>query len=71
MASLAKPKAAALPPRILTADEMRVFERDNIIAALSESNWKVAGDRGAARLLAMKSSTLSSRMKALGINRPK
>ena len=63
-------EAAAAPARILTADEMRVFERDNLIAALSASNWKVAGDRGAARLLGMKPSTLSSRMKALGIHRP-
>ncbi len=50
--------------------ELQALERDNLIRALELSGWKVAGDTGAARLLGMNASTLSSRMKALGIRRP-
>ena len=56
-------------PGILTADEMRRFERDNIAAALAQANGKVNGSEGAAALLGMKPSTLTSRMKAMGINK--
>jgi hypothetical protein len=38
--------------------------------ALAVSEWKVAGERGAAALLQLNPSTLSSRMRALGIRRP-
>lgn len=55
--------------RIRTADEMLEFERQNILAALEQANWRVSGDRGAARILNMNPSTLSSRIKALGIPR--
>jgi PAS domain S-box-containing protein len=54
---------------VRTAKELEVIERNNIIAALETSQWKVAGDNGAANLLGIKPSTLSSRMKALGIER--
>jgi PAS domain S-box-containing protein len=55
--------------RVRTAKELEAMERNNIISALETSGWKVAGDNGAANLLGMKPSTLSSRMKALGIER--
>jgi PAS domain S-box-containing protein len=55
--------------RVKTAKELEELERDNLIAALDASDWKVAGERGAARLLGVKPTTLSSRMKALGIER--
>lgn len=58
------------PEPILTAREVRQFERDNIIAALRVCSWKIGGTDGAAALLAMKPTTLSSRIKALGIVRP-
>ena len=57
--------------RILAARELQVLERDNIIRALEESGWRVSGDNGAAQLLGMNPSTLSSRMKALEIKRPR
>jgi PAS domain S-box-containing protein len=60
----------AEPERILTADEVQQFERANLIRALEATNWKVAGDGGAANLLALPPSTLASRMKSLGIRRP-
>ena len=54
---------------ILTDREMKVLERDNIIRALEQCHWKVGGDQGAARLLALKPTTLASRMKKMGIAR--
>ena len=57
--------------RILTARELQGLERENIIRALEESGWRVSGDKRAAELLGMNPSTLSSRMKALEIKRPR
>jgi PAS domain S-box-containing protein len=55
--------------RVRTAKELEDLERENIIAALKVSDWKVAGANGAAKLLGIKPTTLSSRMKALGVER--
>jgi PAS domain S-box-containing protein len=55
--------------RVRTAKELDELERSNLIAALEATGWRVAGDSGAAQLLGMKPTTLSSRMKALGIER--
>jgi PAS domain S-box-containing protein len=56
--------------RVLTILEMRHIERKNLLRALQQSEWRVAGKQGAARLLGIPPSTLQSRMKALGIERP-
>lgn len=56
--------------RILTKEELIEFEKRNIIRALRASNWKVSGKSGAAALLNMIPSTLSSRIGALGIKMP-
>ena len=55
--------------RVRTAKELEELERQNIIAALESADWKIAGENGAAKLLGVKPTTLSSRMKALGIER--
>ncbi len=55
---------------VRTADEIQEIERNNIFLALESSGWKVAGKNGAATLLGVHASTLSSRMKSLGIKRP-
>jgi PAS domain S-box-containing protein len=64
--SLAEP-----PDRILTALEMQALEESNIRKALLACGGKVSGENGAARLLGIPPTTLSSRMKALGLERPK
>ncbi|GIX47535.1 MAG: hypothetical protein KatS3mg131_1746 [Candidatus Tectimicrobiota bacterium] len=46
-------------------------ERDHILAALEQTGWRVSGERGAAKLLGLKPTTLEARMKKLGIRRPK
>jgi formate hydrogenlyase transcriptional activator len=48
---------------------LQQVERDQILHALKESNWIVAGRRGAAARLGMKRSTLQLRMRKLGISR--
>ena len=55
--------------RVRTARELEELERQNIVAALKSTEWKIAGENGAAQLLGMKPTTLSSRIKALGIER--
>jgi PAS domain S-box-containing protein len=56
-------------PCIRTIREVEDFERQNLLLALEQSGWKVSGEKGAAKLLGINSSTLASRMKALGITR--
>lgn len=55
---------------IYTSEELLVLERTNIINALRQTNWRVSGVHGAASLLKIPPTTLSSRIKALGITRP-
>lgn len=57
--------------RILTTAQLLEFERNNLIAALQSTGWRVAGRHGAAELLGMNCSTMASRMKALKISRPR
>jgi PAS domain S-box-containing protein len=56
--------------RILQLRELQQLERKNILRALESTAWRVAGKEGAAELLGMNPSTLNSRIKALGIQRP-
>ncbi len=57
--------------QIRTEEDMLELERRNILMALEKSGWKVSGAKGAASLLGMPPSTLSSRIKALGIKKPR
>ena len=54
-------------PALLTREEAKRQERDNITAALKQVHGKVFGPNGAAELLGMKPTTLASRIKALSI----
>lgn len=56
--------------KILTIKELNTFEKENIIKALKQTRWKISGKHGAAELLQLPSTTLASRIKALGIERP-
>jgi len=55
----------------LTLTEMRDFERRNMLRALEAVDWKISGAGGAAERLGLNANTLASRMKALGIERPR
>jgi formate hydrogenlyase transcriptional activator len=45
-------------------------ERQHILRALRQTEWRIAGSKGAAVLLGMKRTTLQARMRKLGIRRP-
>jgi len=45
-------------------------ERQHIMRALRQTEWRIAGARGAATILGMKRTTLQARMRKLGIRRP-
>lgn len=53
------------------ATTLEVAEREHISRVLQETNWVVGGPSGAAARLGMKRTTLQSRIKHLGISRPK
>ncbi|MHC5543596.1 AAA-type ATPase lid domain-containing protein, partial [Singulisphaera rosea] len=53
--------------RILTDADLRSLEADNIRAALRRTRGKISGPGGAAELIGIKPTTLTSRIKALGI----
>jgi transcriptional regulator with GAF, ATPase, and Fis domain len=65
----AVPSPTSSSEETLTAGELRALERQNIITALEKCGWKIRGADGAANLLGMKPTTLSSRMKAMRIRR--
>ena len=64
------PEAPESEARVRTIQELEAFERDNLRRALEVARWKIAGDKGAARMLGMHPNTLASRMKTLGLARP-
>lgn len=45
-------------------------ERAHILAVLGRTNWRVSGEKGAAKILGLNATTLEARMKKLGISRP-
>ncbi|HEX5418747.1 MAG TPA: sigma-54 dependent transcriptional regulator, partial [Gammaproteobacteria bacterium] len=56
--------------KVLTEAEMRRREKNNMQSALRLTNWRVSGPNGAAKLLGIKSTTFTDRMKKFGIARP-
>ena len=56
---------------ILTEEEMKLRDRENILNALNQCNWKITGADGAAELLEMKPTTLHSKIKKMGLKSPK
>jgi PAS domain S-box-containing protein len=69
---------SALPPAptlaasndVLTEADLRELQRDNLIKALQQADWRVSGAGGAAELLGVKPTTLADRIRSLGIERP-
>ena len=58
---------ASSPGEILSEVEMRQQERENIAAALHQTQGKIYGENGAAKLLGIKPTTLLSRLAKLGL----
>jgi formate hydrogenlyase transcriptional activator len=55
------------PPWPSTLDDA---QRRHIIQVLKQTQWRIAGPRGAAAILGLKRTTLQARMRKLGIQRP-
>jgi transcriptional regulator with GAF, ATPase, and Fis domain len=55
---------------VLTEQEMTAFQKDNVLAALKKTGWKVSGKGGAAELLGVRPTTLAHRIRTLGIKKP-
>jgi transcriptional regulator with GAF, ATPase, and Fis domain len=53
-----------------TETEMLQRERANLLIVLEKTRWKIKGPDGAAELLGLKPTTLISRLKKLGLQRP-
>jgi transcriptional regulator with GAF, ATPase, and Fis domain len=56
---------------LMTESDRVARDRQTIVQALEQTGGKVFGEGGAAMLLGLKPTTLASRMKRLGIERPK
>lgn len=56
-------------PEVLTERQMRELERRNIEEALKRSGGRIYGPQGAAQLLELPPTTLSARIKSLGIRK--
>jgi transcriptional regulator with GAF, ATPase, and Fis domain len=57
-------------PGYLTEAELQRRERENLLVILETAGWKIKGADGAAERLGVKPTTLLSRMKKMGLNRP-
>ena len=55
---------------VLTEQEMRDFQKANLVKALEQADWKVSGSGGAAELLGVRPTTLADRVRSYKIRRP-
>jgi len=65
-----RPKKTAVQTPGRKRENLQDVERAHIMRVLEACGWKVRGEGGAAERLGLKRSTLQSRMKKLGIQRP-
>ncbi len=61
------PLGGSAPAPVATLEEA---ERQHILRALRQTEWRIAGPKGAAAVLGMKRTTLQARMRKLNIRRP-
>ncbi len=59
-------------PKVISTSitDLKVVEREHILAILEETDWRISGKQGAATRLGIPPSTLRSKMKKLSIERP-
>jgi transcriptional regulator with GAF, ATPase, and Fis domain len=56
---------------LLTEADLRELERKNTLRALEMAQWRVSGPNGAAKLLGVKPTTLTDRIKKLDLRKPR
>lgn len=61
---------AAADGEVIPESQMRRLECENLLAALARTRWQIYGAGGAAELLGVKPSTLSSRIKKMELQKP-
>jgi transcriptional regulator with GAF, ATPase, and Fis domain len=66
-----EPAPAAAAPPSAPGQTLEELERRHIRETLERAGWVIEGARGAAAALGMNASTLRSRMKKLGVRRPR
>jgi transcriptional regulator with GAF, ATPase, and Fis domain len=69
--TLRVPMGPAGGPLAQAAPTLAAAERQQILAALEKTGWRIRGPAGAATLLGLKPTTLESRIKKLGLERPR
>ena len=67
--SVAPVRGALVPESVVPEKAWRERERSNVLAALRQANFQISGKGGAADLLGINPGTLTSRLKALRIDR--
>ncbi|MCI0388043.1 MAG: sigma 54-interacting transcriptional regulator [Acidobacteria bacterium] len=63
------PIAVSLPPS--SSSSLEDLQRQHILNVLAQTNWVIEGENGAAKMLNLHPNTLRSRLKKMGIQRPK
>ena len=69
--TLQVPLGSAAVPGAAGPATLAAAEREQILAALEQTGWRIRGPAGAATLLGLKPTTLESRIKKLGLQRPR
>ena len=69
--TLRVPVTPAAGPAALAAPTLADAERTQIVAALEQTGWRIRGPAGTAAFLGLKPTTLESRIKKLGLQRPR
>jgi formate hydrogenlyase transcriptional activator len=64
------PSPASFTSSASSVSTLEEADRHHILRALRQTEWRIAGPKGAAALLGMKRTTLQARMRKLGIRRP-
>ena len=49
---------------------MRELQKQNLLMALKQADWRVSGRNGAAEILGIKPTTLADRIKSFGLRKP-
>jgi PAS domain S-box-containing protein len=62
--------AGAATQMILDENDMKDLQKKNLMAALTQTNWRVSGKGGAAELLGVRPTTLNDRIKSFGLRKP-
>ena len=63
-------ESAVVSGEVMTEEELRDLQKNNIVKALHRANWKVSGVGGAAELLGIRPTTLADRIRTMNIKKP-